>query len=95
MRVLVTGSSGWLGQTLVPLLEADGHAVTGLDLVPAPTTRVTGSITDRPLVLRTMAEAGIEAVIHAATLHKPHVATHSQSDFTAVNVQGTLNLLEA
>jgi UDP-glucose 4-epimerase len=95
MRVLVTGSSGWLGETLVPLLEADGHAVTGLDLVPAPTTRVTGSITDRPLVLRTMAEAGIEAVIHAATLHKPHVATHSQSDFTAVNVQGTLNLLEA
>ena len=50
MRVLVTGSSGWLGQTLVPLLEAEGHAVTGLDLVPAPTTHVRGSITDRPLV---------------------------------------------
>ncbi len=95
MRVLVTGSSGWLGQTLVPLLEAAGHVVTGLDLVPAPTTHVTGSITDRPLVFSTIAGAGIEAVIHSATLHKPHVATHSQSDFVAVNVQGTLNLLEA
>ncbi len=95
MRVLVTGSSGWLGQTLVPLLEARGHAVTGLDPTPAPTTHVRGSITDRTLVFRTMQEAGIEAVIHAATLHKPHVATHSQSDFVASNVQGTLNLIEA
>ncbi|MEZ5862284.1 MAG: NAD(P)-dependent oxidoreductase [Geminicoccaceae bacterium] len=95
MRVLVTGSSGWLGRTLVPMLEAEGHAVTGLDTVAGPTTHVLGSITDRPLVFRIMTGAGIEAVIHAATLHKPHVATHSQSDFVAINIQGTLNLLEA
>lgn len=95
MRVLVTGSSGWLGQTLVPLLEAAGHAVTGLDLVEGPTTRVAGSITDRSLVFRTIADAGIDSVIHAATLHKPHVATRSPSDFVATNIQGTLNLLEA
>jgi UDP-glucose 4-epimerase len=33
-------------------------------------------------------------VLHAATLHKPHVATHSRKDFIDVNVTGTLNLLE-
>jgi nucleoside-diphosphate-sugar epimerase len=33
-------------------------------------------------------------VLHAATLHKPHVATHSRQDFVDVNVTGTLNLLE-
>jgi nucleoside-diphosphate-sugar epimerase len=37
---------------------------------------------------------GVEAVLHAATLHKPHVATHSRQDFIDTNITGTLNLLE-
>src|SRR5687767_731853 len=37
---------------------------------------------------------GVTAVLHAATLHKPHVATHSRQKFVDVNVTGTLNLLE-
>jgi nucleoside-diphosphate-sugar epimerase len=37
---------------------------------------------------------GVATVLHAATLHKPHVATHSRQDFVDVNVTGTLNLLE-
>jgi UDP-glucose 4-epimerase len=38
---------------------------------------------------------GVTAVIHTATLHKPHVATHSKQAFVDTNVTGTLNLLEA
>ena len=38
--------------------------------------------------------AGVRTVFHAATLHKPHVATHSKSDFVETNIQGTLVLLE-
>jgi nucleoside-diphosphate-sugar epimerase len=34
-------------------------------------------------------------VLHTATLHKPHVATHSRQDFVDTNITGTLNLLEA
>ena len=37
---------------------------------------------------------GVTAVLHTATLHKPHVATHSRQDFVDVNITGTLNLLE-
>jgi UDP-glucose 4-epimerase len=37
---------------------------------------------------------GIDAVIHTATLHKPHVATHSRQAFVDTNITGTLNLLE-
>ena len=95
MRILVTGASGWLGTALIPRLEAGGHAVTGLDLEPSPVARVVGSITDAGLVRATIHDHGIEAVIHAATLHKPHVATRSAADFVAINVQGTLNLLDA
>jgi UDP-glucose 4-epimerase len=36
----------------------------------------------------------VTTVLHAATLHKPHVATHSRHDFIDVNISGTLNLLE-
>jgi UDP-glucose 4-epimerase len=38
---------------------------------------------------------GVDAVIHTATLHKPHVGTHSRQDFVDTNMSGTLNLLEA
>ena len=94
MRVLATGSSGWLGRTLVPRLRAEGHEVVGLDPVPAPTTAVVGSVADRGVVRTAIRDHGIEAVIHAGALHKPHVARRSRADFLAVNVAGTLNLLE-
>ncbi|MDP3160678.1 MAG: NAD(P)-dependent oxidoreductase [Reyranella sp.] len=92
--MLVTGSSGWLGQTLVPRLLRDGHRVVGLDPEPGPTTEIVGSVVDRALVRRTLREQGIEAIVHAAARHKPHIETHDNSEFVAVNVQGTLNLLE-
>lgn len=38
---------------------------------------------------------GVDAVVHAATLHKPHLETHARADFVQTNVVGTLNLLEA
>lgn len=37
---------------------------------------------------------GVGVVFHAATLHKPHVVTHSRQAFVDTNVTGTLNLLE-
>jgi UDP-glucose 4-epimerase len=95
MRILVTGSSGWLGQTLVPRLQSAGHEVVGLDPVPSPLTKVVGSIADRDLVRAMFRELEIEAVVHAGALHKPNIETHTRSEFTATNVQGTLNLLEA
>jgi UDP-glucose 4-epimerase len=94
MRILVTGSSGWLAQTLVPRLQNDGHEVIGFDPLPAPTTHIVGSVADRALVRAAIRDFQVEAVIHAGALHKPNIATHAQSDFVAVNVQGTLNLLE-
>jgi UDP-glucose 4-epimerase len=92
MKVLVTGSSGHLGEALVRTLRDAGHEVVSLDITPSPFTSTVGSVTDRGCVRRCM--RGVEAVLHAATLHKPHLVTHSRQDFVETNVTGTLNLLE-
>jgi len=90
--VLVTGSAGHLGEALVRTLRHDGRAVIGLDLRPSAYTTVIGSVTDRDTVRRALASA--EAVVHAATLHTPHLATHRWQDFVDTNVTGTLVVLE-
>ena len=92
MRVLVTGSSGHLGEALVRTLRNLEHEVVGLDILPSPFTTRVGSITDSSCVVDCM--IGVQAVYHTATLHKPHVATHSRQDFVDTNVTGTLDLLE-
>lgn len=95
MRILLTGSSGWLGRFLAPALRAKGHHLTGLDVARGADTDVIGSVADRSLVNRVFAEHGIEAVIHAGALHKPDIARYQPEAFAAVNVDGTRNLLEA
>lgn len=94
MRVLLTGSSGWLGRFLAPMLRGAGHHVTGLDVAPGMDTQVLGSVADRALVERVFAERAIEAVIHAGGLHKPDIVRYPAQTFVDVNVAGTLNLLE-
>ena len=95
MRVLLTGSSGWLGRFLAPRLRQAGHEVVGLDVAPGLDTDVLGSVADRGIVDRAFAEHGIEAVIHAGALHKPDIVRYPKQGFVDVNVTGTLNLLEA
>jgi nucleoside-diphosphate-sugar epimerase len=93
MRVLVTGSAGHLGEGLVRTLRDRGHDVVALDRLASPFTTHVGSITDRDLVSDCL--RGVDRVIHAATLHKPHIATHSRQAFVDTNVTGTLTVLEA
>jgi len=93
MKVLVTGSAGHLGEALMRVLRESDHTPIGIDLKPSAFTDEIGSIVDRTFVQRCVSHA--DAVIHAATLHKPHVATHSRQAFVDTNITGTLNLLEA
>jgi UDP-glucose 4-epimerase len=92
MKILVTGSAGHLGEALVRSLLGASRDVFGIDVAPSPFTHALGSIVDRAFVARSM--RGVDAVIHTASLHKPHVATHSRQGFVDTNITGTLNLLE-
>jgi len=92
MRILVTGSSGHLGEALIRLLQEKKIDCLGINIIKTEFTTKVGSIADRNFVRSCM--NGVTAVIHSATLHKPHVATHSYQDFIDTNLTGTLNLLE-
>jgi nucleoside-diphosphate-sugar epimerase len=92
MKVLVTGSAGHLGEALVRTLKSANYEVIGVDIVPSEFTTKVGSITDRDHVRRCM--EGVDGVFHTATLHKPHLITHSRQNFVDTNITGTLNLLE-
>jgi UDP-glucose 4-epimerase len=92
MTILVTGSAGHLGEALMRTLRARQQPALGVDIKSSPFTDRIGSICDRGFVRRCMATA--RSVIHSATLHKPHVASHSNHEFLHINVNGTLLLLE-
>src|SRR5579862_1492005 len=93
MKILITGSSGHLGEALMRVLREQGKDVNGIDILPSPYTDQVGSIADKHFVRKNM--RGVTHVLHTATLHKPHVATHDQQQFIDTNITGTLNLLEA
>ena len=69
--VLVTGSAGHLGEAIMRTLRSQGRRARGVDIMPSEFTDAVGSITDQAFVRSQIQEVG--AVIHCATLHKPHV----------------------
>ena len=91
MTVLITGSTGHLGEALMRTLRAEERPCRGIDILPGEYTDAVGSIVDPDFVRAAM--DGVQYVMHAATLHKPHVVTHSRQDFIDVNITGAQNLL--
>ncbi len=54
MSILVTGSSGHLGEALMRTLKARGREAVGLDRMAGAFTDAVGSIADRAFVRRCM-----------------------------------------
>ncbi|KXT08483.1 hypothetical protein AC579_4426 [Pseudocercospora musae] len=94
-NVLVTGSSGHLGYALMLELPGYGYSPIGIDILPSDHTSFVGSISHRHFIAGLFARhPSIRHVLHAATLHKPHVASHTKEEFIETNVKGSLVLLE-
>jgi nucleoside-diphosphate-sugar epimerase len=92
--VLVTGSAGHLGTALMLNLPLLGFKPLGIDILPSQTTTNVGSVDDRAFIASIFDSNPIKHILHAATLHKPHVCSHSKEQFISTNVVGTLILLE-
>jgi len=99
--VLITGAGGEIGHGLIDRLSGQSdRAVVTLDvarldpsIAPKVDREITGSILDRSVLERILAEFQVELVFHLAAL------LSTRAEFTPVtahqvNVEGTLNLLE-
>jgi nucleoside-diphosphate-sugar epimerase len=99
--VFITGANGEIGHGLIERLGQQARrGVVTLDLArldstiaPSVDREITGSILDKGLLERVLAEYQVELVIHLAAL------LSTRAEFTPVtahqvNVEGTLNLLE-
>ena len=95
MKILLTGSSGWLGIHLHPMLKHTGYEPIGLDPVNGPCTEEVGSVADAELLRSLFKRHRFDGVIHAGALHKPDIVRNPRQAFIDVNLTGTLNLLEA
>ena len=103
-RFLVTGALGCIGAWTCALLAEEGVDVVGYDLgssdhrlrlaTDAEIPLVRGNIVDRTALERVLDERGITHVIHLAALLLPQIKPDPPYG-TAVNVGGTVNVLDA
>jgi nucleoside-diphosphate-sugar epimerase len=89
MKVLITGASGRVGLAIYIRLYP-GHEVLGYDQAPSSTADVVGSLEDTDRLRDAL--AGVDAVVHTAALHAPHVGVRSEAEFERVNVHCTSDL---
>ncbi len=105
-RVLVTGGAGWLGAAVVRRLAARGDQVVVLDNFQAGTPAnleglganvrlVTGDITDLSGLLGLIKEQRTQRIVHAAAIVSVISSLGAPAYVTRVNIDGTLNVLEA
>ena len=91
MRILVTGAAGLIGTGIAGRLASD-HDVIGLDLKPGPTVQIVGDC--REVAEWRQQVGAVDAVVHVAALHAPHVGHRSDDEFRRTNVEATSRLLD-
>ena len=88
MRVTVTGAGGFVGSYLVEALRARGDTVDGW-------TRATVDVTAAAAVSEAVARFAPDAVVHLAAQSSPGRSWSEPAATYAVNVGGTIDVLEA
>jgi UDP-glucose 4-epimerase len=91
MRILVTGSSGRVGRAIVVRLSRE-HEVIGLDRSPSSTAEIIGELSNLQLLKKALHR--VDAVVHTAALHAPHVNLFTDLEFERMNVHATQLLAE-
>jgi len=96
-KILVLGSSGFLGRHLVKSL-VENNRVIQFDILPNPLIHsnsefIQGSILDKDLVLKAM--KGIDIVYHFAAMTDLDIVNNNAAQAIEVNIAGTTNVLDA
>ena len=96
MRIFLTGIEGFVGRHLASRLAGAGHAVSGCGLTPSGAGNVVAcDVTDAAGILRTVAEAEPDALVHLAGQTSGAAAFADPAGTLAINALGTLHVLEA
>lgn len=98
MKVLVTGSRGYIGCVLVPMLQKEGHEVVGLDTDLYARCTFTGEVPDVPTILKDVRDVEIEdlegfnAIIHLAGLSNDPLGDFNASLTVDINELGSIHI---
>jgi nucleoside-diphosphate-sugar epimerase len=100
MKVLLTGGSGDLGQTLVPMLLSKGHAPVILDVRAPRDSKQQGLFIQKSILDREKLKEsfhGCDCIVHIAAWHGIHEIRGEKNsyDFFDLNVRGTFEVFEA
>jgi len=99
MRVFVSGAAGFIGSHVCEILLQDGAEVIGFDDFSSGNTRIdgitmiTGDIRNFDDVISAMADC--THIVHLAALASVPASVATPSLSEAINLQGTLNVIEA
>jgi nucleoside-diphosphate-sugar epimerase len=92
MKIAITGTSGRVGRAIHFSL-CQTNRLAGVDRSVSSVTTHLGDIGDFSLL--SSAFSGVDAVVHTAALHAPHVGIYDDDDFYRVNVEGTKTAVRA
>ncbi len=103
MNILITGGAGYIGTALTQSLLQRGYTVTVYDslstgqieLVDSRATVVEGDIMDSPSLTTALSAQQYDVVIHLAALKSVGDGEENPAEYYRINVQGTVNVLEA
>lgn len=84
MKILLTGSSGFIGQHLLPRLQAIGEVV-----------ELVNDLTNHEAIQQEVKEVAPDIIVHLAARTEVQKSFYEQVSFSEVNYVGTVNLIEA
>lgn len=104
MKVFITGAAGFIGSNLVEALAGEGHSIVGIDnfltgsranlkKVCKDIEFVEGDVRDSHLMEKLC--EGVEVILHQAAASSHAVFLKDLRESTAINVDGTLSVLQA